>query len=71
MSAAGDFRFVSDRSRSGPAPTLPAMPCVVAYGAGDNSTALLVGMARRGWRPDLILFARPGPGGAHTPAYLS
>lgn len=71
MSAAGDFRLVSDRRRSGPAPALPAMPCVVAYGAGDNSTALLVGMARRGWRPDLILFADTGSERPHTYAYLS
>lgn len=47
-------------------------PCVVAYGGGTNSTALLVGMLERGERPDLILFADTGgekPGTyAHTAA---
>lgn len=32
-------------------------PLVVCYGAGRDSTALLVGLWRRGIRPDLILFA--------------
>ena len=35
-------------------------PVIVAYGAGTNSTALLVGMHERGERPDLILFAETG-----------
>lgn len=35
-------------------------PVVVAYGAGDNSTGMLVGMQERGERPDLILFANTG-----------
>lgn len=37
-----------------------ARPLVVAYGGGTNSTAMLVGMADRGIRPDLILFADTG-----------
>lgn len=32
-------------------------PIVVAYGMGVDSTALLVGMVKKGIRPDLILFA--------------
>src|SRR5205823_7045341 len=35
----------------------PDCPLVVAYGLGVDSTALLVEFARRGIRPDLILFA--------------
>lgn len=35
-------------------------PLVVCYGAGRDSTALLVGLWRRGIRPDLILFADVG-----------
>lgn len=33
---------------------------VVSYGAGTNSTAMLIGLAERGERPDLILFADTG-----------
>ena len=36
------------------------MPLVVHYGAGVDSTAMLVGMAQRGITPDLILFADVG-----------
>src|SRR5262249_35385359 len=35
-------------------------PLVVAYGLGVDSTALLIEFARRGVRPDLILFADTG-----------
>lgn len=35
-------------------------PVVKAYGMGVDSTACLVGMAQRGWRPDRILFADTG-----------
>lgn len=35
-------------------------PAVVSYGAGTNSTAMLVGLHERGERPDLILFADTG-----------
>lgn len=38
----------------------PAQTSVVSYGAGTNSTAMLVGMHERGERPDLILFADTG-----------
>ena len=33
---------------------------IVSYGAGTNSTAMLVGLHERGERPDLILFADTG-----------
>lgn len=36
------------------------MKTVVSYGAGTNSTAMLVGLHERGERPDLILFADTG-----------
>ncbi|MBY0397587.1 MAG: hypothetical protein K2X91_14120, partial [Thermoleophilia bacterium] len=38
----------------------PDCPLVVAYGLGVNSTAMLVEFARRGIRPDMILFADTG-----------
>lgn len=55
---------------AGPPSGADRWPCVVAYGAGDDSTALLVGMATLGWRPDLILFADTGSEMPHTYAYL-
>ena len=36
------------------------MTTIVSYGAGTNSTAMLIGMCERGERPDLILFADTG-----------
>lgn len=45
-------------------------PVVVAYGMGVDSTAMLVGMAARGERPDLILFADTGSEKPETYAYL-
>lgn len=42
----------------------------VAYGAGVDSTAMLVGLAARGIRPDLILFADTGAEKPETYAYL-
>ena len=48
----------------------PSCPLVVAYGAGVNSTAMLVEFARRGVRPDLILFADTGGEKPETYAYL-
>lgn len=36
------------------------MTSVVSYGAGTNSTAMLVGLHERGERPDVILFADTG-----------
>ncbi|QDU97641.1 hypothetical protein Pla8534_54920 [Lignipirellula cremea] len=38
----------------------PKPPLVVAYGLGVDSTAMLIGLQRRGVRPDLILFANTG-----------
>lgn len=40
---------------------------IVSYGGGINSTAMLVGMAERGIRPDAILFADTG--GEHPRTY--
>lgn len=45
-------------------------PLVVSYGAGVDSTAMLVAMHRRGIRPDLILFADTGGEKPETYAYL-
>lgn len=45
-------------------------PVIVAYGAGTNSTALLVGLHELGLRPDLILFADTGGERPETYAYL-
>jgi hypothetical protein len=43
---------------------------VISYGAGVDSTAMLVAMKRRGIRPDLILFADTGGEKPETYAYL-
>ena len=48
----------------------PGCPLVVAYGLGVDSTAMLVEFARRGVRPDLILFADTGGEKPETYAYL-
>ncbi len=48
----------------------PDGPLVMAYGLGVNSTAVLVEFARRGIRPDLILFADTGGEKPETYAYL-
>ena len=45
-------------------------PTVVAYGAGLDSTAVLVGFHQRGECPDLILFADTGSEKPETYAYL-
>jgi hypothetical protein len=45
-------------------------PVIVAYGAGRDSTALLIEMHRRGWRPDAILFANIGSEKRATYEYL-
>lgn len=42
-----------------PAPD-PNSPIVVSYGGGTNSTAMLIAMALKGIKPDLILFADTG-----------
>jgi hypothetical protein len=49
-------------------PTPARPPLVVAYGLGVDSTAMLIGLAHRGIRPDLILFADVG--GEKTETYL-
>src|SRR4051812_35822912 len=48
----------------------PDCPLVVAYGLGVDSTAMLVEFARRGVRPDLILFADTGGEKPETYQYL-
>lgn len=45
-------------------------PLVVSYGMGVDSTAVLVGFAARGIRPDAILFADVGGERPETYAYL-
>ncbi len=45
-------------------------PVVVAYGAGDNSAAMVVGMYQRGLRPDAILFADTGGEQPHTYGHM-
>lgn len=51
---------------------LPAdgTPIIVNYGAGVDSTALLVRMVQQGLRPDLILFADVGDEKPETYAYV-
>lgn len=43
---------------------------VVNCGLGTNSIALLVMLHRKGWRPDIILFADVGNERPHTYAYI-
>ena len=43
---------------------------VVSYGAGTNSTALLIGLHQKGIPVDLILFADPGSEQPYTYEYL-
>ena len=45
-------------------------PLVVSYGAGVDSTAMLVGLHRRGIRPDLIVFSDTGAEKPETYAAL-
>src|SRR5947209_17630236 len=45
-------------------------PLAVAYGLGVDSTAMLIEFARRGIRPDLILFADTGGEKPETYQYL-
>ena len=52
------------------APKQTKPPIVVHYGAGVDSTAMLVGMAQRGITPDLILFADVGAEKPETLAYV-
>lgn len=46
------------------------LPIVVSYGLGVDSTAVLVGLWKRGIKPDLILFADTGSEKDQTYAYL-
>jgi hypothetical protein len=48
----------------------PDWPLVVAYGLGVNSTAMLVEFAKRGIRPDMILFADTGGEKPETYRYM-
>jgi hypothetical protein len=48
----------------------PDCPLVVAYGLGVDGTAMLIEFARRGIRPDLILFADTRGEKPETYAYL-
>jgi hypothetical protein len=48
----------------------PDRPLVVAHGLGVDSTAMLIEFARRGIRPDLILFADTGGEKPETYQYL-
>lgn len=48
----------------------PDMPFAVSYGLGLDSTAMLVGLADRGIRPDIITFADVGSEKPETYAYL-
>ena len=50
--------------------TDPRQPLVVAYGAGVDSTAVLVRFVQLGIRPDLILFANVGGENPETYRYL-
>lgn len=45
-------------------------PLLVAYGAGTNSTAMLVGLHERGERPDAIVFADTGGERLETYAHV-
>lgn len=49
---------------------VPPKVLVVAYGVGVDSTAMLIGMAQRGERPDLILTADTGDEKPETYAYI-
>ena len=44
---------------------------VLSYGAGTNSTAMLVGLSERGERPDAILFADTGGERPSTYAHIA
>ncbi len=46
-------------------------PLQVAYGMGNDSTAMLIGMKDRGVRPDSVLFADTGAERSRTYAYLN
>src|SRR5262249_44600599 len=62
-------REEAQMSASGERPW-PDCPLVVVYGLGVDSTAMLIEFARRGIRPDLILFADTGGEKPQTYQYL-
>ena len=43
---------------------------VLCYGAGTNTTAMIVGLAARNIRPDLIVMADTGAERPHTYAHI-
>lgn len=45
-------------------------PVIVSYGGGRDSTAMLIEMYRRNWRPDAILFANVGSEKRDTYDYI-
>ena len=65
-----DLGAVAARVIPGPAETSEPEPIIVAYGAGVDSTAMLIGLRDRAVRPDLILFADTGSEKPETTAYL-
>jgi len=52
-------------------PPSSAWPVVVSFGGGTNSAAMLIEMARRGVKPDLILFADTGGELPETYAFVA
>ena len=43
---------------------------VLCYGAGTNTSAMLVGLKNKGIRPDLIIFSDTGAERPHTYAHI-
>jgi len=69
----GAQRLIDEWSKGSPHPVLDLptdAPIIVNYGAGVDSTGVLVAMANRSLRPDLILFADVGDERPETYAYL-
>lgn len=68
------IRLVSEWAEGSPLPQLEVpvdTPLIVNYGAGVDSTALLVYMVQHNIRPDLIIFADVGDEKPETYAYLN
>lgn len=71
MHAAEQLTFLPTEPCADPIPPgAEDEPVVVAYGAGVDSTAMLIGLKRLGRRVDLILFADTGSEKARTYGYL-
>jgi hypothetical protein len=74
MEGAAVFEIYASKGRASVARALQEgpvrRPLVVSYGAGVDSTAMLVAMFRRRIRPDLILFADTGGELPETYGYL-